>query len=228
MKNREVTIIVPVYNEARVIKENIEHILGKFPRVICVNDGSTDGTVFEIAKTGAIIINHPINLGQGAALQTGIEYALKDPDVKYFVTFDADGQHRLEDVETMVNYIRTHEVDIVLGSRFLGRTENMTWVKKITLKLAVKFSNTTTGLRLTDAHNGLRVFNRRFADNLEITMPDMAHASEIIHRIADNKFKYAELPVTIAYTDYSRAKGQSIMNAINISFDLLLQKVIKK
>jgi len=145
------------------------------------------------------------------------------------VTFDADGQHSLDDVKMMLAYIRTHaEVDIVLGSRFLGHAENIPALKRAILKLAIKFSNITTGLLLTDAHNGLRVFNRRVAKELEITMPDMAHASEIIHRIAEHKFKYEELPVTIAYTDYSRAKGQSVMNAVNITFDLLLQRIAKK
>jgi len=228
MKETDVAIIIPVYNEARVIKQTIQGVLSSFPLVICINDGSIDNTAEEIEKTKAILINHPINLGQGAAIQTGIEYALKDPSIKYFVTFDADGQHRIEDVKNMLAYIRKEKVDVVLGSRFLGATENMTPLKKAVLKAAVKFSNFTTGLLLTDAHNGLRVFNRRMAEKLDITMPDMAHASEIIHRIAEHQFAYKELPVTIAYTDYSKAKGQSIMNAVNITFDLLLQRVTKR
>lgn len=230
-KHTELTdtaFIVPVYNECQVIGQTVAGIIHDFPVVICVNDGSTDRTAEEILKTPAVLINHPINLGQGAAIQTGIEYALQDPAIKYFVTFDADGQHRIEDVNAMLTYIRQNNVDAVLGSRFLGTAANMTRLKKTILKLAILFSNFTTGLKLTDAHNGLRVFNRRVAENLNITMPDMAHASEIIHRIAEHKFTYKELPVTIAYTDYSMAKGQSMMNAVNITFDLLLQKVTKK
>jgi glycosyltransferase involved in cell wall biosynthesis len=228
MKNADTAIIIPAYNEAPVITATIDSVLKKFSTVICVNDCSSDSTAIEIARTKATLINHPVNLGQGAALQTGIEYALQLPQIEYFVTFDADGQHGVDDVERMLGYIRAHDVDAVLGSRFLGTAQNIRPLKKLILKAAVKFSNFTSGLRLTDAHNGLRVLNRRVAENLNITMPDMAHASEIVHRIAEHKFSYKEIPVTIAYTDYSVSKGQSVMNAVNISFDILLQKVIKK
>ena len=224
----DVAIIIPVYNEALVIRQTIEHVISTFHNVICVDDGSRDNSITEIRKTKAFLVAHPLNLGQGAALQTGIEYALRDKNMKYFVTFDADGQHDIRDVENMLMCIRKNNVDVVLGSRFLGSAENISNFKKIVLKSAVLFSNLTTGLHLTDAHNGLRVFNRKVAENLEITMPDMAHASEIVHRIAEKGYSYSELPVTIAYTDYSRAKGQSALNAINISFDLLLHKVTKK
>lgn len=221
-------IIIPVYNEAAVIADIISNVAQKFDNIVCVNDGSRDDTAKQILATKAKLVNHPVNLGQGAAIQTGIEFALQDLEAKYFVTFDADGQHSIKDVENMLSYIREHKVDAVLGSRFLGAAENVTKTKKMILKLAVKFSNLTTGLNLTDAHNGLRVFNRKVAENLDITMPDMAHASEIIHRIAEHKFTYQELPVTITYTEYSKAKGQSIINAVNITFDLLLNKVGKK
>jgi glycosyltransferase involved in cell wall biosynthesis len=224
----KISVIIPVYNEGSIIHSVVEDVLRKFSRVICVDDGSNDNSVSEIEKTDAELVKHPINLGQGAALQTGIEYALKDKNAKYFVTFDADGQHKLEDVIKMLDYIQTHDVDVVLGSRFLGKAENIGLLKKIVLKAAVKFSNLTTGVHLTDAHNGLRVFNRHFAENVNITLPDMAHASEIIHEIKEKEFKYKELPVTIRYTDYTKSKGQSIMNAINITFDLLMRRISKK
>lgn len=226
--NTDTYVIIPVYNEESVIADVVKVVAESFGNIVCVNDGSRDHSSEKILTTSALLVNHPINLGQGAAIQTGIEYALKDPNAQYFVTFDADGQHDLEDVKKMLDYIRKEGVDVVLGSRFLGGSQNMTRLKKAVLKAAVKFSNFTTGLSLTDAHNGLRVFNRKVAENLDITMPDMAHASEIIHRIAEHEFKYKELPVTITYTDYSKAKGQSIMNAVNITFDVLLQKVTKK
>ena len=222
-------IIIPVYNEAKVVGQVIKNVRKQFKHAVCVNDGSRDTSAEEIKKAGGMLVDHPINLGQGAALQTGIEFALRDKNAKYFVTFDADGQHQLSDVKTMLDCIQKDSaIDIVLGSRFLGHAENITLAKKLTLRAAVLFSNLTTGLHLTDAHNGLRVFNRKFAEAVNITMPDMAHASEITHRIAEKKFNYKEVPVTIAYTDYSKQKGQSIMNAINITFDLLVQKVAKK
>ncbi len=218
-------IIIPLYNEGSVIRAVVQNILREFPQVICVNDGSQDCSVNEVEKTDAILVNHPINLGQGAALQTGIEYALQDKDVEYFVTFDADGQHNIKDVKNMLEVIKKEKIDIVLGSRFLGQVENISLLKKTILKLAIKFSNRTSGLKLTDTHNGLRVFNRKVAENLNITMNDFAHASEIIERIAEKGFTYKEAPVTITYTDYSRSKGQSVSNAVNIGFDILLRKL---
>jgi glycosyltransferase involved in cell wall biosynthesis len=227
MQNKEVAIIIPVYNEAKVIRDVVRSVLKQYKYVVCINDGSKDNSSQEIAKTSAYLIEHPINMGQGAALQTGIEFARQFPEVKYFVTFDADGQHRLEDVTAMLKEIKSGDYDIILGSRFLGETVGMKHSKRVVLKLAIKFSNATSGLKLTDTHNGLRVFNRTVASEMQITLPDMAHASEILEIIAEKKYRYKEIPVTIEYTDYSRAKGQSIINAINIGFDMLLRKVSK-
>jgi glycosyltransferase involved in cell wall biosynthesis len=224
---KNVYFIIPLYNEEEVIRKVIGKVLKQYPNVVCVNDGSSDSSANEVQKTSAVLVNHPINLGQGAAIQTGIEYALQDPKAEYFVTFDADGQHRLEDVKNMLNVIHDEQVDIVLGSRFLGKVENINSTKKFILKLAVRFSNKTSGITLTDTHNGLRVFNRYVAENLNITMSDFSHASEIIERIAEKEFKYKEVPVTIKYTDYSRSKGQSMYNAVNIGFDVLLRKLYR-
>jgi len=221
--NDQVAVIIPVYNEDRVIGSVLKSVLKEFKYVVCVNDGSKDTSSAEIAKTNAYLVEHPINMGQGAALQTGVEFARKLP-VTYFVTFDADGQHRLKDVHSMLKTITKEKCDIVLGSRFLGETVGMTRSKRIVLRAATVFSNVTSGLKLTDTHNGLRVFNKKFADNLQLTVSDMAHASEILEIIAVGKYEYREIPVTIEYTDYSRGKGQSIINAINIGFDTLLRR----
>lgn len=219
-------IIVPVYNEAKVVGGVVRSLLRHFEYVVCVNDGSTDNSSAEIKKTKAYLIEHPINMGQGAALQTGIEFARQLP-VDYFVTFDADGQHRIKDVLIILDEIRKGEYDIIMGSRFLGETIGMNISKLITLKMAILFSNVTSGIKLTDTHNGLRIFNRRVAEGMNINLSDMAHASEILDIIAENKYRYKEMPVTIEYTDYSKSKGQSIINAINISFDMLIKKAGK-
>ncbi len=216
-------VIIPVYNEAKVIRGVTDNVLKHFKHVICVNDGSRDTSAQEVNKTKAYLVNHPINMGQGAALQTGLEYAKTFKDVEYFVTFDADGQHRIDDVQNMLKIIKKEKVNMVLGSRFLGKTENIKPLKKAILRLATKFSNATSGVKLTDTHNGLRVFDRHAAEQLQITMPDMAHASEILSQIKKHQLTYVEAPVTIAYTEYSMAKGQSIFNAVNIVFDLMLK-----
>jgi glycosyltransferase involved in cell wall biosynthesis len=224
----KVYFIIPAWNEGPVIKGVLEEVLEHYPHVICVNDGSIDNTSDEIAKTRAILVEHSINLGQGAALQTGIEYALQDPEASIFVTYDADGQHQLSDVNKMIQKLKDSGADIVLGSRFLGQAENLKTSKKLLLKAAILFTNKSTGLKLTDAHNGLRVFNRAFAEKLNITFSDMTHASEIVERISRYNFKFVEVPVKIKYTKYSMSKGQLAINAINIAFDTSLHKVTKK
>ena len=223
--NEEVAVIIPVYNEGKVIKSVIDKVLKEYKYVVCINDGSSDNSREEILKTKAYFVDHPINMGQGAALQTGVEFARSLP-VEYFVTYDADGQHRLEDVREMIRTIKRDKTDFVLGSRFLGKEAvNMPKMKRIILKMAIRFSNITSGVKLTDTHNGLRVFNRKVANSIQITLPDMAHASEILEIIYRNKYTYTEVPVVIEYTDYSRGKGQSIINAVNIAFDTLFRKV---
>lgn len=224
----DVAFIVPVYNEGQAVRGVVERVLQDYEHVVCINDGSRDDSAAEIKKTRAYFVDHPINMGQGAALQTGIEFARLLPGVRYFVTYDADGQHRLEDVATMLQTIEDKGTDFVLGSRFLGsEAVDMPALKRRVLKLAIAFSNATSGVKLTDTHNGLRVFNKKVADEIQITMSDMAHASEILEIIARNNYSYCEVPVTIVYTDYSRSKGQSVINAINIAFDTLLRKVTR-
>lgn len=225
--NGDTAIIIPVYNEAKVINDVLKKVLKVFPNVMCIDDGSSDDSALEIRKTKAILIKHPINMGQGAALQTGIEYTREMYTIKYFVTFDADGQHRTTDAQAMVKELRKGKYDIILGSRFLGKSQNMKQSKLIVLKLAIKFSNLVSGIKLTDTHNGLRAFNREVADKLQITMPDMAHASEILDIIAKQKYRYKEIPVTIEYSDYSLSKGQGLVNAVNIGFDIVLKKLTK-
>ena len=222
---KDLAFVVPVYNEAEVIGSVISGILEVCPNVVCVNDGSSDASADRILEAGGYLVNHPINMGQGAALQTGIEFARLLPGVTRFVTFDADGQHRVEDAVRMLRVLDSTDVDIVLGSRFLGAAVGASRFKRILLKAAVRFSNLTSGIRLTDAHNGLRVFNRHVADTLRITAPDMTHASEIIELIAHNKYRFVEVAVTIDYSAYSVAKGQPAVNAVNIAVDTLLRKV---
>lgn len=231
-KNRkfdDVAIIMPVYNEGQVVEQTIATLQQHFPFIVCVDDGSNDNSREQIAKTKAHLVKHPINLGAGAATQTGIEYALGNENVQYFVTFDADGQHAVDDVVTMLDHIKKTRLDIVMGSRFMGKAAiDMPPAKRLILKGGVWFSNLTSGVKLTDTHIGLRVFNRHVAANLNLTLPDFSHASEILERIAEKKFSYGEVPVTVHYSDYSKAKGQSMFNAINIAFDTLMQKVSKK
>ncbi|MCW2716024.1 MAG: glycosyl transferase family 2 [Frankiales bacterium] len=223
MDPRTTCIVIPAYNEAGVLTQVLEQVLEEFPFVVCVDDGSSDDTAARVAQTKAWLVQHPINLGQGAALQTGISYGLLDPTIRSFVTFDADGQHQVADVRRMLDRLDRGDVDIVFGSRFLDERTSMSRLKRLVLKLAVAYTNRTSGVQLSDAHNGLRVFDRRVAEALDIRQNGMAHASEIVSTVAQRGFRYAEEPVHVLYTEYSRSKGQSVLNSVNIVFDLVFR-----
>ncbi|MBN9643800.1 glycosyltransferase family 2 protein [Corynebacterium mendelii] len=222
-------LVIPCYNEAQVIGDVIASARRTFPNIVAVNDGSADDCDVRIHAAGAHLVNHPVNLGQGAAIQTGIDYARAQPGAKYFVTFDADGQHQVKDVLAMLEKLKNERLDIVVGTRFGDHardTDQVPWIKKLVLKTVVLLSPKTRRLGLTDAHNGLRVFNKKVADHLNIRMNGMSHASEIVSRIDEEGWAVGEHPVDILYTEYSMSKGQSLINGVNILADGLLARRI--
>ena len=213
--NDDVWLVVPLFNEETVIADVVRDARKTFPNIVVVDDGSSDH--------GAMVVRHPVNLGQGAALQTGFEYALGVPTMRWVVTFDSDGQHQVSDVLAMLDKARTEDLRVVFGSRFLDSRTTPSFMKKIVLRLAVGYTNVTTGTRLTDAHNGLRLLHREVVERLDITQNRMAHASEIVAQIGDMKVPYGESPVHILYTDYSKSKGQSLWNSVNILVELMFR-----
>lgn len=217
-------VVMPVYNEAAVVASVVDATRRTFPNIVCVDDGSSDGSAGQIRTTGAHLVQHPVNLGQGAALQTGITYALSQPGIRYVVTMDSDGQHRPEDAAAMVQMARTGVADVVLGSRFLNGSDGVPRFKRVVLRSVALLSPASRRLRLTDAHNGLRVLTAEAARQLKITMSGMEHASEIVSLLAASGLRVMEAPVTILYTDYAKSKGQSLINGINIIFDLSIRQ----
>src|SRR5690349_10262794 len=212
-----------MYNEASVVGNVIEGLRKEFPHVVCVDDGSSDGSQDVARQAGAVVVQHPVNLGQGAALQTGIEYGLQDPQLDCIVTFDADGQHRVVDALAMADRIRSGEADVVLGSRFLDDRTKLSPLKRLVLRTAAVQSRMSTGMALTDAHNGLRAFSPSLARNIHLQQNRMAHASELVHQLAEMNPRWVEHPVEIIYTDYSKSKGQSLLNSVNIVADLFFR-----
>jgi glycosyltransferase involved in cell wall biosynthesis len=225
--NSDVWIIVRCYNEATVVGDVVADLVKHFPNVVGVDDGSADASSNAMQAAGAHVVRHAVNLGAGAALQTGLQYSLLDHRAQYFMSFDADGQHRTEDAVAMVERMRRDGMDILIGSRFLGSTQGMPLSRKVLLTLARGFERVTSGVRLTDAHNGLRVFNRAFASQVELTMSDMAYASELLGVIRRSGLRYAEHPVTINYTDYSLHKGQRSINSVNIAMDIWIHQMLR-
>jgi polyprenyl-phospho-N-acetylgalactosaminyl synthase len=224
MAHENVWIIVPAFNEASVIGDVVAGLRSVFPNVVVVDDGSKDTTALAALRAGAHVVPHPVNLGQGAAIQTGVEYARAQPGASVFATFDADGQHRVKDVVAMIERLSGRDVDIVIGTRFADRRPpRMPATKRVVLQAAAWLSPSSRRLHLTDAHNGLRVFDKTVADRLNITLNGMSHASEFIAMIAENHWRVAEVPVEILYTEYSMSKGQPLLNGVNIVFDGFLR-----
>jgi len=220
-------VVIPAFNEYETIHQVVKNINKAGYEVIVVDDGSTLHLDSYLKGLSLHLLRHNVNLGQGAALQTGIEYAVaKNAD--YIVTFDADGQHQAIDIISLIQPLREGRCDVVMGSRFLlNASHNMNYKRRIILCLARIFNFLTTGLLLTDAHNGLRAFTRKAASQIHIHQNGMAHATELLHIIKKKKLQFIEVPVHILYTDYSYEKGQSLWNSFRIVFDLFLNKIFK-
>lgn len=218
--------VVPAYNEATSIGPVVSGLLPYVAGVVVVDDASADGTRQAALDAGAVVVRHPVNLGQGAALQTGIRHALSE-GARYIVMFDADGQHDATEIPRMLDALKGANADVALGSRFKGTTVGMTASRRLVLRLAVAFTRLTTGLKLSDSHNGFRAFTAEAAGRLRIRQNRMAHASEILEQIARERMAYVEVPVTIRYTDYSKLKGQRNTESLNILLDLLANWIRK-
>lgn len=219
-------VVVPAYNEAARLGATLDELLPHCPNVVVVDDGSRDDTPAVALARKVWVLRHPINRGQGAALQTGIRFALAR-GAGVVVTFDSDGQHDPTDIPAVVAPVLAGTADVALGSRFLGRTVGMPASRRIVLKAAVLFTRIVSRIRVTDTHNGLRAFTRAAAGAIRIRQDRMAHASEILDEIKRLNLRYAEVPVTVRYTAATLEKGQSSWNAVRIAWQFLVGKVVK-
>lgn len=220
-----VWVVVPVFNEGPAIGEVLRGLLQVFPNVVCVDDGSKDGSAALARACGAVVLRHEINLGQGAALRTGLEFVRALPDATHVVTFDADGQHSVADAVAMHELALEQGLDVVLGSRTGGSTVNQPRSRTLLLKAGLRYSRWSSGLDLTDTHNGLRVLNRRAFEAIELRQRRMAHASELERQIASHGLTWREHPISVTYTAYSMSKGQSNLSSFNVLFDLFAARL---
>jgi len=213
-------VVIPAFNEESVIGDVVATVRHSWPLVVVVDDGSTDSTGRAALRAGAEVLRHAINLGQGAALQTGIDHALRR-GATHVCTFDADGQHEVAAIGELLQKLVSEDLDVTLGSRGLGRSVSMPIQKRWLLHVATAFTRWHTGLAVTDTHNGLRLVTASAAKALRMSQPGMAHASELLYLIGKNKLRWGEVPVTITYSAYSIRKGQSLFNFVKIMLDLV-------
>ncbi len=224
--------VIPCYNEEQVIEENIRNILEKgHKNILVINDGSQDNSRIILEKfwDKIFLLNHLKNRGQWASLETGFEYLRRFWKMDYIVTFDADWQHSLDDLEKFYKVLdENKEMKIVFGSRFTWKnTSNIPVSRKILLKLAILFTFFLSKIKLSDTHNWYRVFRGEILDNLKVTIDWMGHASEIIDIVSAKKISFAEVPVTIKYTEYTLSKGQKNSNAINVALRFIYSKFFR-
>ncbi len=211
-------IIVPAFNEAgkigRVVRGLFEH---GFDRVVVVDDGSSDDTAAVAKEAGAAVLIHRVNRGQGAALQTGNVYALRQ-GAEAVVHFDGDDQFSPEDVLGAVEFMRLKKIDMVLGSRFLDDRSRVPFLKRwLLLPLGRMVNRVLTGVALSDAHNGFRVLSRRALSTMELSHDRMAHASEYVAEIKKKKLLFAEYPVRVTYHEY----GQGFQGGLVAVFEFI-------
>lgn len=219
-------VIVPAFNEMRRVVGVLDDLSALSASVVVVDDGSYDQTAELAASRNVHVLRHMVNRGQGAALLTGIDFALSR-GATFLVTFDSDGQHRAADVPQMIEILKRSEADLVLGSRFLGSAPGIPLHRRVLLKLAVLFTRLTTGMRLTDAHNGLRAMTADAARTLRFSEDGMAHASQILSLAARSRLRVVEVPCQIRYTTESLEKGQKSSAAFKVLGRLAIARLLK-
>ena len=219
----KVVCVIPAWNEAKNIAKVVAGAKSYVDEVVVVDDCSQDETSALAEAAGAKILRHPINRGQGAALQTGNDYALKN-GADIIVHFDADDQFSASEIPDMVKPIKDEGADIVFGSRFLGKKTNFPFTKKyIIYPLAQIFTRFFLGIKLSDPQNGFRAMNRRATEAIRIFNREMAHNSEIQIKAFKNQLKIAEVPITVVYHKF----GQRLSGGFKVMKDLLIHKIIK-
>jgi glycosyltransferase involved in cell wall biosynthesis len=212
-------VVVPAYNEAamigRVVRDLFQH---NWNNILVVNDGSTDATAYSVKAAGVKMVSHTINRGQGAALETGNEYARRN-SFDVVVHFDGDGQLNAADIKGAIEKLNSG-YDVVLGSRFLDNRSRLPWTKRYLILPVARFVNyILTGVSLSDAHNGFRVLNKLALEKIRITQSGMAHNSEIVAETKRLGLRYIEYPVEIKYLEY----GQGLKGGIKIIFDWIFK-----
>ena len=195
----KITVGIPAYNE----EKNIASIIVKLKKiadvVIVCNDGSTDSTSEIAQNLGAIVINHTKNLGYGAGINS-IFHKAKEIGSEILITFDADGQHRIEDIDKVIKPISDGQSDIVIGSRFLDDSEKeIPNYRKVGIKVITKITNTSIKKQLTDSQSGFRAYSKKVLGQLSPSESGMGVSTEILIKASSKNFRISEVPIKILY-----------------------------
>lgn len=217
-------LVIPAFNEEKVIKSVVDKLLKFFVNIVVVDDGSTDKTKEILKKLNITIISHPFNMGPGSALRTGFEYVKSISNSHSIVTFDADGQHSAEDAVLFAKEINSCTEEIIFGSRFMEHQENLPIIKVIVLKTVTLITNFFTKTSLTDTHNGLKAFKVSILEKIDLNLDGYGLDTQIVNEISKKNISYKEMPTNTIYTEYSMKKGQSLLNGLIILEELFHSK----
>lgn len=214
--------VIPALNEEKNISLVIEKVKKYVDQVIIVDDGSSDNTVNIAKNSQATTLKHLVNRGQGAALQTGNDYCLKN-NADIIVHFDADNQFLAEEIPEVIKPLLDNKADIVFGSRFLNKKSKIPVFKKRVIMPLARLINSFLGIVTSDPQSGFRAFNKKTAELIKIENDGMAHCSEILHKAFDYKLRVKEVPITVIYHEF----GNNFSGGLRIIKDLLMGKIIK-
>lgn len=224
LKSDSVYIVIAAYNESSRIGGVLNLLCSKYRNIVVVDDGSSDNTAEIARQYSCHVLQHCMNRGQGASLQTGITYALRR-GADIIVTFDADGQHDMNEIPRLIAPIADGSMDVVFGSRFLGEVRNIPMFRRWVLYGGLIFTRWTSGLKLTDCHNGFRALSKNAVEKIRLRQDRMAHASEFYDWVHRLQLPYQEVPVTITYNQDVLSKGQSSWNSLRVLFEYLIQRL---
>ena len=195
----KITIGIPAYNEEKNIASIITKLKKITDSIIVCDDGSSDMTSDISKNLGAIVITHKKNMGYGVAINSIFQKA-KELNVDLLVTFDADGQHRVEDIEKVVEPIKNNTADLVIGSRFLDKKSNVPNYRKIGIKVITKMTNASIKKKLTDSQSGFRAYNKQVLLQISPSDIGMGISTEILIKSSSKGLRIMEVPVTILYS----------------------------
>jgi len=220
---KNVCVVIPMHNEEQVVESVIANLSRAFDNILVVNDGSTDNCKNIVSNLGVTVINHCINLGQGAAIATAFSYLREyaPSNIIALVTCDADGQHSSEDIRSFAQEILTCDEEVIFGSRFLGYEKNIPFVRRHVLALAARLTNFLTEVKLTDTHNGMKAMKLSAVRKFDIETHGYAFETELIREVGRHGIKYKEMSTNTVYTSYSMSKGQTLRNGLVILEDLV-------
>ena len=201
----KVIVGIPAFNEEKNIGAIIVKLKKIYDHVLVCDDGSSDMTESIAMSLGATVVKHPKNLGYGAAIKTIFNESKKlDGDV--LVTFDADGQHKISEIDLVLKPLFENQSDIVIGSRFLGKTKNLPKYRKFGIKTITSLTNTVTGSNISDAQSGFRAYSKKVLNEISPTESGMGISTEILIKASKKQFKISEVPITISYENNSHSQ----------------------